>query len=95
MLAAGQQSGAKLTILLPSGTSKQVKLTSLKLNFLQVNLFSNTVVEGNKNVSLTLMLKFNFDIFNTSTLHLLTKYIMNHYLIIPRLPKKIKHRFKV
>ena len=50
-------------------------------------------MEGYKNLSL--LIKFNFDIFNTSTLHLLTKYIMNHYLIIPRLPKKNKHRFKV
>ena len=30
---------AKLSILLPSGAFKQVKLNSLKLNFLQVNLF--------------------------------------------------------
>ena len=40
MLAAGQKLGAKWPILLLSGTFKLVKLSSLELNFLQVNLFT-------------------------------------------------------
>ena len=56
MLAGGRKFGAKCSILLLSGAFKQVKLNSLKLKFLQVNLFILTFSKAFDSVNHDLIL---------------------------------------